>query len=136
MNTASDVNGRSSTCTFTITVIDNQPPVITGTRNNISVAADPGQCSAIVTWTPPSIADNCPGAQLTSNHNSGDRFPVGPTPVTYTATDASGNTSTSSFTITVTDSVVASASKNFSVTINAAVTINTTTLPDWTVRTL
>src|SRR6185369_15435547 len=38
------------------------------------------------------------------------------------------------FTITATDSVGASGSQSFTVTINAPVTITTATLPDWTVN--
>ncbi|SDG64889.1 HYR domain-containing protein [Psychroflexus sediminis] len=47
--------------------------------------------------------DNCTVQAFTSTHNSGDVFNVGSTTVTYTATDASGNSTTSSFTVTVQD---------------------------------
>ena len=54
--------------------------------------------------TVPTSADNCSGGTLTSTHNPGDTFAVGtPTTVTYTATDASGSVTTSSFTVTVND---------------------------------
>jgi hypothetical protein len=42
-------------------------------------------------------------APLTSNHQPGDTFPLGTTKVTYTAKDASGNTSTCCFNVTVID---------------------------------
>ena len=40
---------------------------------------------------------------MTSTHSPGDTFAPGTTTVTYTATDAASNTTTSSFTVTVTD---------------------------------
>jgi len=45
--------------------------------------------------------DNCPGTTIGYSIASGSVFPVGPTTVTATATDASGNTTSCSFTIKV-----------------------------------
>ncbi|HEU4719256.1 MAG TPA: HYR domain-containing protein [Bacteroidia bacterium] len=98
----SDVFGNADTCSFTVTVTDVENPVISNTPSSISVNNDAGLCGAVVSWTPPTATDNC-SATLTSNYNSGDLFPPGTTTVTYTATDPSGNTATSSFTVTVTD---------------------------------
>jgi len=83
-------------------ITDNQSPVISGLPSSINAGTDAGQCTAIVTWNPASVMENCTYT-LSSNHNSGDAFPTGPTTVTYTATDASGNTTTSSFLIIVSD---------------------------------
>jgi len=90
-------------CTFTVTVIDNEAPVIVDCPTDIVVVNDPGQCGANVTWTAPSATDNCGLTTWTSNFNSGDFFPVGTTVVTYTAVDAQGNVTTCSFTVTVED---------------------------------
>jgi HYR domain/Secretion system C-terminal sorting domain len=87
---------------FTITVIDTEFPVIT-CPSNIIVSNDAGQCGAIVTFTPPTATDNCPGVIVVTSHASGSFFPVGTTTVTSTATDAAGNTSTCTFTIRVND---------------------------------
>lgn len=90
-----DINGNMGQCLQTVTVVDNQPPVISNCPNNIS------GCSSIVSWVPPVAADNCGVASLTSNKSPGSSFPNGITNVTYTATDVNGNFTTCSFTVTV-----------------------------------
>lgn len=100
--TASDAFGNTATCSFDVVVVDNELPVIASMPGNISVNNDSGSCGAVVTWTAPSITDNC-SVTATSNYNSGDQFPVGTTTVTYAAVDPSGNTASASFDITVTD---------------------------------
>jgi hypothetical protein len=103
---ATDAAGNvAATCTQTVTITDDQAPAIAGLPANISVNNTPGQCGAVVSWTAPTATDNCPGATIaqTAGPAGGSQFPVGTTTVTYTATDASGNTSTASFTVTVTD---------------------------------
>src|SRR5690606_31461246 len=85
---------------------------------------------AVVNFTAPVAADNCILASFNGSHNSGDRFPVGTTTVTYTATDGTGNTATASFTITVRDTgapVVTSVPA--SDTIGACIAAYTYTMP-------
>jgi hypothetical protein len=96
--------GNQSSCSFLITVADNENPVITAPAN-ITVNNDPGTCGAVVTYTAPVGTDNCSGVTtaLTSGIGSGGTFPIGTTTETYTATDASGNTASASFTVTVID---------------------------------
>lgn len=101
--TATDGVGNTATCVFDVTVSDNVNPTITGCPANITTTNAPNQCGAYVAWTLPSISDNCPGLSVTATYNPGDFFPVGTTPVMYTATDANGNVSTCSFTVTVND---------------------------------
>ena len=101
--TAVDVNGNQSTASFTVTVTDNEDPAISGTPTDMTVSNDAGQCSAVVTWTAPTAADNCSVASFSGDASSGDTFNVGNTTVIYTATDIYGNTSTTSFVITVND---------------------------------
>ena len=100
----SDTLGNITTCNFTVTVADEELPVITCVEN-IEANNDPGECGAIVTYEVPVGSDNCPDAvtQLTEGLGSGAFFPVGVTTETYTVTDASGNTSSCSFTVTVYD---------------------------------
>ncbi|MFY9555523.1 MAG: HYR domain-containing protein, partial [Blastocatellia bacterium] len=90
-----------TTCTFTVTVNDAQPPSITCPANIATAAAVscPIATSQIVTFPPPTASDNCPGVVTVCNPPSGSTFPVGTTTVTCTATDASGNTATCSFTV-------------------------------------
>jgi large repetitive protein len=56
--TATSVCG-TTTCSFTITVVDNQPPTITCPAN-VTVNNTPGLCSGIATFPPPTALDNCP----------------------------------------------------------------------------
>ena len=98
-----DAGGNSTSCSFTITVNDNQIPAITCPAN-ISVPTGGGFCGATVTYSTPSGTDNC-GATTTQTVGSasGSIFSVGTTTNTFRATDFSGNSTTCSFTITVTD---------------------------------
>jgi hypothetical protein len=115
--TASDPSNNTATCSFTVTVNDLQPPTITCPAN-ISVNAAAGLCNASVVTPNPTTADNCSVTKLTwaltgattgaspatGINTVGTRtFNVGVTTVTYTASDAFGNTATCSFTVTVID---------------------------------
>jgi hypothetical protein len=95
-------------CSFTVTVVDTQPPTITCPTNVIAVtaAACPAPTSTVVTFPPPTASDNCPGVTVVCVPPSGSPFPVGTTTVTCTATDASGNTATCSFTIKIFNAIV------------------------------
>ncbi len=103
--TATDAAGNSASCSFDVTVTDNEDPTF-GTVSDIMVNTDAGVCGAVVSFEAPSATDNCEGTVVTLNEGSlasGSEFPVGTTTVTYTATDAAGNTSTVSFDVIVTD---------------------------------
>ncbi|MFY9556892.1 MAG: HYR domain-containing protein, partial [Blastocatellia bacterium] len=90
-------------CTFTVTVLDTQPPVITCPANITTTTTV--SCPIVTTSGPVNFtttaSDNCPGVVVVCNPPSGSVFPVGTTTVTCTATDASGNTATCSFTVSV-----------------------------------
>ena len=101
--TASDAAGNDSIASFDITVADAENPVISDMPEDITITAEVDSCSAIVTWQAATADDNCDMQSLLSDYNSGDRFPVGSTLVTYTALDIHGNDTTATFTITVTD---------------------------------
>ncbi|MFD0767385.1 HYR domain-containing protein [Bacillus sp. CGMCC 1.60114] len=100
--TATDTAGNTAICSFTVTVKDIEPPTITCSAN-ITQANDPGESGAIVHYPAPVVSDNCPGVTAVCSPASGSFFPVGTTMVTCTATDATGNTATCSFTVTVTN---------------------------------
>ena len=55
----------------------------------------------VVTYPAPSASDNCSGVTVTCNPPSGSVFAAGTTTVNCTARDASGNTTSCSFTVTV-----------------------------------
>ncbi len=99
--TVTDVNGNANACTSTVTVMDTTTPVFAMCPSDINIIANAAGCSADVTWTPPTVNDNC-SVTTTSTHDSGDNFPIGSTTVTYTTTDDGGNTATCSFVVTVT----------------------------------
>ncbi|MEI6577662.1 MAG: HYR domain-containing protein, partial [Bacteroidota bacterium] len=107
--TVTDIHSNTSTCSMTVTVSDQQLPAITCPAN-ISVIADAGQCSALVTIPVPVTNDNCGVATLTNNFNSNGNvsgtYPVGTTTVIWTVTDIHSNTSTCSMTVTVSDQQV------------------------------
>jgi hypothetical protein len=98
--TATDTAGNSNSCAFTVTVLDTEPPAIT-CQTNVTVSAQPGQAAAAVSFPLPAATDNCPGVSVVATPPSGSSFPIGTTTVTCTATDASGNTNSCTFTITV-----------------------------------
>jgi len=100
--TASD-GTTDVTCSFTVTVVDNESPTISCPAN-ITVSSDPSTCEAAVTWPDPLIDDNCTSVSITSStHNSGDVFPLGFTDVTYTVEDAYGNTANCTFYVHIID---------------------------------
>src|SRR6185436_6821141 len=93
--------GASSTCSFTVTVNDTQPPTITCPPNQTAVTPTINNPCVTVNFPPHTATDNCPGVTAVCVPPSGSCFPVGVSTVTCTATDASGNTATCSFTISV-----------------------------------
>src|SRR5205823_2053719 len=102
---AQDAAGNTAACSFTVHVIDNQPPMIQNCPTSQTVSAVAGQCSAAAVWTEPTVSDNLPGAAITRTNGPapGSVFAVGVTNIVYTASDIAGNTATCSFSITVTD---------------------------------
>ena len=99
--TAVDSYNNTSTCSFTVTVIDDKKPVISNCPTDITIEAT-SSCQAIASWTAPTVSDNC-SATLSVDRASGTIFPFGTTVVTYTATDPSNNMITCSFNVKVVD---------------------------------
>ncbi len=102
--TVTDDNGNVATCTQTVTVTDNEAPVITNCPGDISVNTDPGSCDATVSLGTPTATDNC-GVTSTTN-DAPTQFPLGTTTVTWTVSDAQGNSATCTQTVTVTDNEI------------------------------
>ncbi|MEK7833185.1 MAG: HYR domain-containing protein, partial [Acidobacteriota bacterium] len=102
---ATDSAGNQAICTYNITVLDDDAPVISGCPGNISVAAALGQCGANVNWIAPTATDNCQLLAFTPSQAPGSFFPAGniPTPVEYVAVDNAGNVAKCMFTVTVSD---------------------------------
>ncbi|HEX6915393.1 MAG TPA: HYR domain-containing protein, partial [Chitinophagaceae bacterium] len=98
--TVSDASGLSATVYQKVTVTDNEAPVVTAPANitvstNAGVAVATGVQTGIAT-----VSDNV-GASLSNNAPA--VFPLGVTIITWTATDAAGNTGTAVQTVTVED---------------------------------
>ncbi|MGC9355726.1 MAG: HYR domain-containing protein, partial [Mariniphaga sp.] len=106
-----DADNSNNEFTLLTDVEDNTPPVISDCPPDITVYSEDGNplnCAQAVIWTEPTASDNCELSGFTSNMEPGDEFPLGETTVTYTATDASGNSSTCSFKVTVIDNTLPS----------------------------
>ena len=101
--TATDGSGNTATCSFTVTVNDTQAPTVVCPANIVAMPPAIGSPCANVSYPAPVVTDNCPGATVVCTPASGSCFPAGSTTVTCTATDASGNMASCSFTITTFD---------------------------------
>ncbi len=105
--TATDRSGNTATDTQTVTVTDNTVPTITAPAAvTLYTGIGATSCSVTVadldlTLGTATAADNCPG--VTWARGSSNVFPLGNTTVTYTATDAAGNTATATQVVTVID---------------------------------
>jgi subtilisin-like proprotein convertase family protein len=87
---------------LTITTVPDASPPVVSVPADISVPASSPE-GALVTYDA-SAMDEVDGALVPScDPNSGSTFPLGPTTVTCTATDAAGNTGSASFSVTVVD---------------------------------
>ena len=101
---ATDANGNTATSTtFAITVSDTTKPVI-ASHSNLTAEAT-SAAGAVVIYTSPTTSDVVDGAGVaTCSPASNTTFPIATTTITCNATDANGNTATSTtFTITVSD---------------------------------
>lgn len=100
---STDDQAHTGSCSFTVTVNDTQPPTIVCPPNVTKAGAPtcPVSTTQTVTYAAPTSSDNCPGVVTVCSPPSGSPFPVGTTTVTCTATDASNNTATCSFTVAV-----------------------------------
>jgi len=93
-------NCGTTTCNFTITIIDTINPTITCPPDINTITITGCTATGVILGTP--VADdNCGVASIVNN--APVEFPLGVTIVTWTATDISGNTATCNQTVTVTD---------------------------------
>jgi hypothetical protein len=93
---------------FMVTVVDTTPPVLAPHEDVL--AAQESAAGASVTYDPPAVTDNGDAAPVVSCvPASGGTFPIGPTPVTCSAADAFGNTSSAQFDVIVQQGSIPSA---------------------------
>ncbi|XP_030831233.1 mucin-17 isoform X5 [Strongylocentrotus purpuratus] len=100
--TATDSAGLSTTCSFSVIVIDVTDPMLVGCPSGATGMLLPGQSQTTVTWNPPTSSDNSGQSTQTSTYSPPASFPFGNTQVTYTVTDDAGNSAMCTFTVTVT----------------------------------
>jgi hypothetical protein len=93
-----DENGREATDSFTITVTDGEPPVLSVPGNITIETID--QNGTTVTFDA-GATDNSGSTTVVCTPPSGSLFPIGTTTVTCTATDSASNSASASFTVTV-----------------------------------
>lgn len=97
-----DAGNNSVTCEQSVTVEDNEPPVIS-TPADITVLHDSGTCDAVVYFGNATASDNCGIASVTNNASGNNIFPVGTTEIVWTVTDDSGNQAVSTQFVNVTN---------------------------------
>ncbi len=121
--TATDASNNTATCTQTVTVVDNQKPVVT-CPSDVSMNVVPNSCANSYAIVDP-ITDNCTGATWSASfsgnaagnptnvsgiadgtNSSTISFNKGITTVTLGGTDGTNAATACSFTVTVIDNVV------------------------------
>ena len=104
--TATDIHGNVNTGAQTITVTDNESPHLSIPAHK-TASNDPGMCAANVDPGTATATDNCPGVSVSGARSDSQPlnapYPVGTTTITWTATDADGNTTSGNQTVTVND---------------------------------
>ncbi|MBC7845783.1 MAG: HYR domain-containing protein, partial [Flavobacterium sp.] len=111
-----DAAGLTASCSFTVTVIDNQVPTI-ATLTAISVNSDAGVCTYDSSQlTEPTASDNCTTVTVTRSPAS---LVKGPNTVTWTATDAAGLMASSTQTVTVVDTQAPTIATLTAISVNA-----------------
>jgi hypothetical protein len=98
---AADAAGNVASGTFTVTVRDTTPPVLTLPANLVLEATSPA--GAMATFAPTAYDLVSGNVAVTCSPASGSTFALGTTTVNAAAQDAVGNTATGSFTVTVRD---------------------------------
>ena len=102
--TATDAAGNHSSKTFTVTIKDTTPPVVSAVNIPLEANQSTGYKIAAGSFTPAVTASDLVGpVTLTYSKSVGTILPFGTTSITVTATDASGNHASATFNVTVQD---------------------------------
>ena len=103
--TANDAHGNAASCSFTVLVRDVEPPVIAAPAGLTVEATSPAGAFVDDALLGSAMAtDNVPGVSVArSGVPAGNLFPLGNTTITYTATDAAGNSASAVQAVTVVD---------------------------------
>ncbi|XP_033122131.1 uncharacterized protein LOC117121139, partial [Anneissia japonica] len=101
--TFTDIYNNTDSCSFNITVIDNEPPTF-DCQKSFEINTTINSNAANVTWNYPTYMDNSyRDVRVIESHSIPTIFVIGIHEVTYTFTDIYNNTDSCSFNITVMD---------------------------------
>ncbi|MDZ4824680.1 MAG: HYR domain-containing protein [Flavobacteriales bacterium] len=119
--TVTDIYGNSSTCSMSVTVVDDEAPEVTCPAD-ITIGTDEDVCETFVAINAPLVSDECGIASVLNDYNNtadaSDIYPIGTTTIAWTVTDIHGNVTTCSMTVTVVDD------ENPTITCPANITVN------------
>src|SRR2546428_12013628 len=99
--TATDAHSNTGSAMFKVRVVDTTPPSLTIPADIVAEATGPGGAAVPFSVGVTDIVDGPVAA--TCSPSSGSMFPLGPTRVDCSATDAHGNVATATFAVTVRD---------------------------------
>ncbi|GAA0873236.1 hypothetical protein GCM10009117_23830 [Gangjinia marincola] len=99
---ATDFSGNTSTCSFDVTVTENEDPNAAA-QNVTIVLDDSGNASTTAADVDNGSSDNCGIADISLNQTDFDCNDLGANSVTLTVIDTSGNTASTTATVTVVD---------------------------------
>lgn len=103
--TLTDGEGNTEECSFKVTVLDAEPPIINmGNCQDIVIDLGSSQCDRVVNFNLDLLTigtDNCGVDSIAYTPASGSSFPIGITPVTLVIYDEAGNTDTCVFFVEV-----------------------------------
>ncbi|WP_347839516.1 HYR domain-containing protein [uncultured Draconibacterium sp.] len=104
---AEDAVGNITSCTFDVTVTDEQDPTINCPVTDTTIYAVAGQCGVNYDFSHIVADDNCTVDQFTQTEGpaSNTLFPVGTTALGFYAEDESGNSTECSFNVIVVDTI-------------------------------
>jgi hypothetical protein len=104
---STDAAGNIGSASATVTVTDQTAPVITAPADGTIAATDASGTAAtdaaVVAWIESAVATDNVDSNLTIINDAPETLPLGATVVTFTVTDAAGNTSSAAATATVAD---------------------------------
>jgi len=109
---STDASGNTGTATRTVHVTDTTAPTVSVTGGTVTV-----ECHGSYSESGATASDSCAGSLSVSTSGSVDANTVGDYTVTYSATDASGNSATATRTVHVTDTTSATVTVTGSTTV-------------------
>jgi HYR domain len=103
--TATDTHANTGVATFSVVIVDTTKPILTppGGRNVYATTPTgiPRSDPALASFLNGAVASDIVDQTLPVGNNAPEFFPVGPTTVTFSTTDRSGNTAQGTSTLTV-----------------------------------